>query len=186
MAARPQTARTAGILSSRAQQREAEKRRVFDGVFAEFWLPVTRHVECYLQVDADVYETVAQVFQICWERLKPTRAPTLPALLRIAESVLRGRKDSLRDLAADEVQKNIVTPQVDASTLNRQDVLRAVGQLRDRERRIIVLTYWDGLSIGEVSQVMRSRPGAVSASLRRARRELRNALEVGRSGDASG
>lgn len=186
MAARPQAARTARILRGGSEQREAEKRRVFDRVFTELWLPVTRHVECYVGLDAEVYEAVAEAFQLAWERLKPSRPPGLPALLRFADSVLSGRKDVMQEHAADEVRKNVVTSQERASTLDPQDVLRAVAQLRGRERRIIVLTYWDGLSTEEVAEVLRSRPGAVRASLRRARKKLRDALEVDRSGDVAG
>ncbi|WP_308220838.1 sigma-70 family RNA polymerase sigma factor [Microbacterium sp. CIAB417] len=181
MAARSETAGTTGILNTRSEQRQAEKRRVFDPLFSRYWLPVTRHVECYLDVDAEVYEVVAQVFQIAWERLRPARPGGLTWLLRIAEGVLRDRRrrGGLREPVLDAVHKNVVTNPAEASTLDRRDVLQAMARLNERERRVVVLTYWDGLSTGEAAEVMRSRPGAVRATLRRAREKLRDALEGG-------
>lgn len=179
MAARPETVGTAGILSTRSEQRQAEKRRVFDRLFSEYWLPVTRHVECYLGVDTEVYEAVAEVFQLAWERLRVARPGGLTWLLRIAEGVLRERRrrGDVREPVLEAVQKNVVTNPVEGSTLDRRDVLQAMAQLSERERRVVVLMYWDGLSVGETGEVMRSRPGAVRATLRRARDTLRDALE---------
>ncbi|HWV48235.1 MAG TPA: RNA polymerase sigma factor [Microbacterium sp.] len=181
MAARPEAAGTAGILNSRSEQRQAEKRRVFDRLFSEYWSPVTRHVECYLDVDAEVYEVVAEVFQLAWERLRPSRPAELTWLLRIAEGVLRGhrRRGAVRPPVLEAVEKNVVTNPTSAGSLDRRDVLRAMAQLSERERRVVVLVYWDGLSVGETGEVMRSRPGAVRATLRRARDRLRTALEGG-------
>ncbi|MGF6823609.1 RNA polymerase sigma factor (sigma-70 family) [Microbacterium sp. ZKA21] len=181
MAARPEAAGTAGILNTRSEQRQAEKRRVFDQLFTDYWLPVTRHVECYLGVDAEVYEAVAEVFQLAWERLRVSRPAGLTWLLRIAEGILRERRrrGDVRDSVLDAVQKNVVTNAAGGSTLDRRDVLRAMAQLSQRERRVVVLVYWDGLSVGETGEVMRSRPGAVRATLRRARDRLRTALEGG-------
>lgn len=186
MAARPEATRTAGLLSTRSEQRQAERLRVFDEVFAAHWLSVTRHVECYLFRDTAVHETVAEVFQIAWERMRPGRAPGLPRLLCIADRVLRGHRREIRDAVAEQVHRKVVPDRDEASTLDRQDILRAVMHLRDRDRRVVVLTYWDGLSITEVAEVLRSRPGAVRVSLRRARITLRDALEVDRSGDVVG
>ncbi|WP_460795190.1 RNA polymerase sigma factor [Microbacterium sp. GXF0217] len=181
MAARSQAAGTAGILNTRSEQRQAEKRRVFDRLFTEYRLPVTRHVECYLGVDAQVYEVVAEVFQLAWERLRVSRPPGLTWLLRIAEGLLRERRrrGDVRESVLEAVQKNVVTNPGEKSTLDRRDVLHAMTQLSERERRVVVLVYWDGLSIGETGEVMRSRPGAVRATLRRARDRLRSVLEGG-------
>ncbi|UYO95743.1 sigma-70 family RNA polymerase sigma factor [Microbacterium sp. M28] len=179
MAARPEAVGTAGILSARSEQRQAEKRRVFDQLFAEHWLSVKRHVECYLEVDADVHEVVAEVFQLAWEGLRVAHPRGLTWLLRIADGVLRSRTRSgaVRGTVVEAVHRNVVTESVERSTLDRRDVFRAMAQLSQRERRVVVLTYWDDLSVGEVGEVMRSRPGAVRATLRRARDKLRDALE---------
>lgn len=183
MAARSQTAGTAGILNTRSEQRQAEKRRVFDQLFAQHWLSVTRHVECYLEVDAEVHEVVAEVFQLAWEKLRVANPRGLAWLLRIADGILRNRLRSgaMRETVLETVQKKAVTDASERSTLERRDVLRAMTRLSERERRVVVLIYWDDLSVGEVGEVMRSRPGAVRATLRRARDKLRDALEGGSS-----
>ncbi len=48
--------------------------------------------------------------------------------------------------------------------------------LGDREREVVVLTYWEGLTAEESATVLGSTPGAVWATLTRARAKLRAAI----------
>ncbi|GAB3598989.1 RNA polymerase sigma factor [Microbacterium tumbae] len=188
MAARSQAARAAGILSARSAEREATRRRVFDQIFTSSWSAVARHTECYIESDPEVHEVVAEVFQLAWERLRPSRPGGLPWLLRLSDGVLSGRRrrGPVRAPALDAVHRNVVTGGSNASSVGRQDVIRAMARLTEPERRIVVLMYWDGLSIEEAGEAMRRRPGAVRATLRRAREKLRAELEGGASGDDVG
>ncbi|MGW8483613.1 RNA polymerase sigma factor [Microbacterium sp. NPDC055903] len=187
MAARPEAARAAGILKPRAAERLAHRRRVFDWLFEEFWSPVTRHVECYLGTDAEVYEVVGQVFQLAWERLRPERPARLTWLLRLADDVLRDRRrrGTLREQAIGAVHQKAVTGEENGSTLGPREVRSAFARLRERERRVIVLLYWDALTVEEAGEVIRRAPGVVRAIDARAREKLRKAWE-GAGGENDG
>jgi len=56
------------------------------------------------------------------------------------------------------------------------DVLAAVGRLSMRQRAVIVLTYWEGLSTSEVAVVLAVSEGSVKRHLARARSRLRELL----------
>lgn len=54
---------------------------------------------------------------------------------------------------------------------------QAMKSLNARERQVVVLTYWDELSAGEIADVLRSSQAAVWTTLTRARAKLRAQLE---------
>lgn len=56
------------------------------------------------------------------------------------------------------------------------EVLRALSSLSVRERRIIMLTYWDGLAVGEIADLIRRSRARVRNTLHRAQRRLRAEL----------
>jgi RNA polymerase sigma factor (sigma-70 family) len=64
----------------------------------------------------------------------------------------------------------------------RVRVLTALGVLSRTERRIIMLTYWDGLAVGEIAEILRSPKIRVRKALRRAQRKLRAALGLEEAG----
>ncbi len=61
--------------------------------------------------------------------------------------------------------------------MERIALLAAVASLNARERQVVVLTYWDELSAGQIAEVLRTTEGAVWTTLTRARGKLRRELE---------
>ena len=59
---------------------------------------------------------------------------------------------------------------------DRDSVLRALAVLTSRQRRIIMLAYWDGLTEGEISELVRYPRRSVRTILRRAEKRMRDAL----------
>jgi RNA polymerase sigma factor (sigma-70 family) len=57
------------------------------------------------------------------------------------------------------------------------EVLAAVGKLSSRQRASVFLTYWEGLTPGEVALRIGVSEGSVRRHLARARRKLRGLLE---------
>jgi RNA polymerase sigma factor (sigma-70 family) len=56
------------------------------------------------------------------------------------------------------------------------DVVDAVRQLPMRQRLVVVLTYYEGMSTREVASAMRSSEGTVKSQLFKARRTLKSLL----------
>ena len=61
----------------------------------------------------------------------------------------------------------------------RQRVLAAVADLPARQRQVIVLRYYEDLSVGQIADVLNISPGAVSSALNRALAGLAPTIGVG-------
>jgi len=65
-------------------------------------------------------------------------------------------------------------------TVDAMDINNAVSKLKPIYRQIVVLHYFDGMSIDEISEVMDIGNSAVKMRLKRAREQLRRHLLEGR------
>ncbi|PJN21930.1 SigE family RNA polymerase sigma factor [Kitasatospora sp. CB02891] len=66
----------------------------------------------------------------------------------------------------------------DDSTL-RMTLLQALAQLAPRDRAVLVLRYWEDVSVEETAEILRCRPGAVRSQASRALARLRTLLGEG-------
>ncbi|MFF0295042.1 SigE family RNA polymerase sigma factor [Kitasatospora sp. NPDC004615] len=69
-------------------------------------------------------------------------------------------------------------PTGDDSTL-RMTLLQALAQLAPRDRAVLVLRYWEDVSVEETATILRCRPGAVRSQSSRALARLRVLLGDG-------
>lgn len=109
-------------------------------------------------------------------------------LLRTADNKVRDRDRRLRtrDRALEALSRNASERPFALDALDRFEVREALSALTDRERRVVVLTYWDELSAGEIAEVLRCSQGSVWTALSRARTKLRSRLGLSDGGDGSG
>ncbi|UCD19025.1 MAG: sigma-70 family RNA polymerase sigma factor, partial [candidate division WOR-3 bacterium] len=63
------------------------------------------------------------------------------------------------------------------STRRRIVIQGALAKLAERDRMILTLTYYEGLSLGEVAQALKMSENAVKVGVHRARKRLRKYLE---------
>lgn len=156
---------------------------VYRQLFEQHWSRVRHHVECYVDNAADVDELTAEVFAVAWKKLDPAR-PFAPSwFLRTANNKLRDRtrRARSRDRALAALERGLEDPSEPMDPMEKLALRAAIRSLNARERQVVVLTYWDGLSAGEVAEVLRTTSEAVWATLTRARRKLRRKLEGGAS-----
>jgi len=64
-------------------------------------------------------------------------------------------------------------------TSSRQDVRRALGRLKPRERALLWLAYANGSSHAEIADVLGLKTGSIKLLLFRARRKMASALQRG-------
>jgi RNA polymerase sigma factor (sigma-70 family) len=164
-------------VSARASDREAQRNEAFTTLFDANWAAVRHHVEGVVEDDAEVTEIVSEIFLMAWSRLSPTKPMNRVWLIRAADRVLSARtgRATLRRTALDAVHGGVSAGDVADLTM-RARVLGALGVLTGRERRIIMLTYWDGLAVGEIAELLRSPRVRVRKTLSRAQRKLRGEL----------
>lgn len=120
-------------------------------------------------------EVVADVFLVVWRRLDRVPAHALPWLLAVARRILANHRRSSRRVAAlhDRLGASI-TPPEEATVAH--DVLGALAGLSERDREVLLLAAWEGLSQEEIAEVLVITRSAVAARLRRARRRLAEML----------
>jgi DNA-directed RNA polymerase specialized sigma24 family protein len=96
-------------------------------------------------------------------------------LLRAAERRLRARARPAMTLrtALDAVHVGVTGDPTPPGRIGQAEVVRALGVLTRGERRIIMLTYWDGLTVGEIAEFLRASESRVHKTLRRAQDRLR-------------
>lgn len=156
--------------------RDARRNEVFGRLFDMNWAPVRHHLEWNVEDDAEVSELLSEVFLLAWQRLDPERPMGRIWLLRTADSRLRGRARRPRPRALDAVHEALTEGDLSSSTVCRSDVADAFAGLNARERRIIMLTYWDGLAAGEIAELLRRPRSRVQKILNRAQTKLRTKL----------
>lgn len=157
---------------------------MFAALFEENWGRVRHHIECFVEVDAEVDELVAEVFRVAWEKLKPYSPMGLTWLLRTADNKLqdRERRSRSRERALEALTREASARPFALDASDRFEVREALTALSERERRVVVLTYWDELSAGEIAEVLRCSQGAVWTALSRSRTKLRARLGLADGG----
>lgn len=162
-----------------------DAKRRFEALFQAGYAPVRRYAHHRGMGAADADDLVADVFAVAWRRLDqvPADDPT-PWLLAVARNhwrnqLRRSRRD--RELAARLHGADAVSWQPDADDDGMADLRRALGAVSSRDRDILLLVAWDGLSIAQVATVLGCSGATARVRLHRARSRLASALQ----GDAS-
>lgn len=166
---------------SPADHKAVVYRRIFD----ENWPRVRRHLACFIDDADEVDELTAEVFVIAWKKLDPARPMGLTWFLRTAANKIRDahRRSRSKDRALDALTRGLQQAADGRDPLESLALREALGSLNARERHVIVLTYWDDLTAGEVAEVLRCSQAAVWTTLTRARAKLRRLLDA-KGGDA--
>lgn len=124
--------------------------------------------------DRDLAEDAAQdVFAVACRDIgnlksKERFAAWLAGICRnVSRQMLRANRIKLSTLSDDYAGRRDDDPQ------DRREVIRrAVWSLREAERELIVLRYFDGLSQARISEVLGLSPQAVNGRLVRAKRKI--------------
>ncbi|MCZ4300849.1 RNA polymerase sigma factor [Microbacterium oxydans] len=173
-------------MNDRSEDPNPLRDEVFIRVFDEHWAAVRHHIEGVVADDQEVTEIVSEVFLSAWTRLRPARPPGRVWLLRVADRHLRARvgPKSMPHSALEAVHQGVFGEDEESGRQGRFEVIRALGVLTQEQRRIIMLTYWDGLAVGEIAQLLRASEFRVRKRLSRAQDRLR--AELGLAGGDDG
>jgi len=153
--------------------------------------------------DKDLAEDAAQeVFAVACRDIESLKskerfAAWLAGICRnVSRQTLRANKRLTTEIAeaAESSKFNIssaisANPAVNSDNASgrRETIRRAVWSLRDAERELIVLRYFDGFSQARISEVLGLSPQAVNGRLVRAKRKIQKYLKRnGFTGDCHG
>ena len=158
---------------------EDERRRAFETLY-RITLPSIRSYARRRAPDDLADDVVAQTYLTAWRRCDEAVAGGLPWLYRTARFTLanhqRTERRQLRVTQRVADTTDLAEPDGTAAADDRTLVLDAIERLSDDERELLLLVYWEHLSVKAVAVVLDCRPGTAAVRLHRARRKLRDAL----------
>ena len=158
----------------------ADDRERFERIYRENFRAVLRFAA--LRIDPErAKDVAAETFLVAWRRLDDVPAEPRLWLLGVARKVIAGqfRSQSRRDALVVRLQGELQDAPGDlAGPLAERDlVFAAFAALRDRDRDVLRLVAWDGLSPAEAAEVLGVARLAFSVRLHRARRRFEHELE---------
>ncbi|MFK4296145.1 RNA polymerase sigma factor (sigma-70 family) [Arthrobacter sp. GAS37] len=124
---------------------------------------------------ATAEDLCAEVFRIAWE--KSGQDDDLPVIVvfGIAKNVLRNHDSSLSRSAG--LIGALRLEHIPGTPAEESSVRDAIDHLGPKEREVLLLTSWDGLTAVEVSHLLDTTATAVRMRLHRARKELSRILQ---------
>lgn len=131
----------------------------------------------------DAADVVAETFLVAWRRLDeaPIGSEARLWLFGVARRVIANlhraerRRTRLGQRLAESLRTELATQSPPAG--EAAAALRAMGELSDDDRELLLLVSWEELSPGEAARVLGISPLAARSRLHRARRRLRTVLE---------
>ncbi len=159
------------------------RRRRFEELYADFYRPITGYVRRRLGTDGrEADDATAEIFVVAWRRLGDVPPPPEDRLWlygvarKIATQSRRSgkRRGRLLDRIARE-------PSAQGSTADDpvHDRVRAVvAGLRRRDREVVELAFWEGLSHAEIASLLGCSENAVALRIRRAKARVAKSLAI--------
>jgi len=152
-----------------------KRRRRFEQVFDENLRAVYAYV-LRRAAPGDVDDAVADVFLVAWRRIDDVPDDAKPWLLGVARRVLANHRRASARRASLHVRARAEAETAPAERPDGPPVLRALGAIAARDREILTLVAWDGLSVEEAATVLGCSRGAAKVRYHRAKRRLADAL----------
>jgi RNA polymerase sigma-70 factor (ECF subfamily) len=159
-----------------------DKDAVFTRLVNTHSVAILRYTSRRLSDAGSCDDVVAETFLIAWRRWDDLPLPDrqLPWLYSIAFHVLsnqrrsRDRRDRLHARVAMERASDEDT---DASGLDTESLLLALGQLRSHDRELLEFVYWERLTYRDIALIMGISENAVGIRINRAKKNLKIHLQ---------
>jgi RNA polymerase sigma-70 factor, ECF subfamily len=144
------------------------------------------HAYALRRVDrATADEVVAETFVVAWRRLEDVPSEPLPWLYGVARRLVANQTRGANRRSALAARLAAQLPATDSSPVTER-TLGALEALGDRDREVLLLLAWEGLSQREAAEVLGCSHAAVRVRLHRARRRLRGIVDETSSAPLSG
>ncbi|OFI38835.1 hypothetical protein BIU82_17390 [Arthrobacter sp. SW1] len=154
----------------------AAREHEFMALHAQHFTRVYHYIAYRINDRARAEELAADVFRIVWEK-RLEEPPGIGWLIATARNVLgneykgRRRREELIERLTDEART-----QGEASDDGQRAAVAAVlTRLNERDREVLMLSYWDDLSTAELAESLQCSPSAAAVRLHRARKAFAKA-----------
>ena len=151
----------------------------FLALYEAFGPRVLGYVRRRISSDQAAEEITADVFRIAWQKSGVEPDPSIGWLLNVARNLIgneyrrRARAAQLQDRLRESERLNAQGGGDDGS---RAAIAAALEKLRDKDREILLLSYWEGLTLAEIATVLACREATARVRLHRARKSFELAL----------
>lgn len=159
---------------------DGERRRRFDALFREQVEGIASYCRWRSHSRGDAEDAVAEVFLIAWRRLDdvPAGDDARPWLYATARRVManQARAHARRSRLNRRLTAEAATaPAEEDPRISRvHDALAALGP---RDREVLLLAEWEGLTPAEIGRALHRPPVTIRVRLHRARSRFRAAFE---------
>ena len=154
----------------------SERELAFVAIHKDCYPRVYRFVRRRVESAEMAEELAADVFRVVWQKWGDEPRTDIAWLLTVARNLVgnayrsRDRQQALQD----KLRATAVAGRgADSENVAVQD---AMAQLRDKDRDILQLAYWDDLSMAEIAGVLQCSESAAKVRLHRARAAFRKRL----------
>lgn len=129
---------------------------------------------------ATAEDLCSEVFRIAWEK-SADNSLSIMVLFGVAKNVLRNHDRSL--LRSANLIGALRSERYDPHTSRDSPVQEALERLNPDEREVLLLTYWDGLTSKEISDLLDASATSIRMRLHRARKALSHLLQTETQGE---
>jgi RNA polymerase sigma-70 factor (ECF subfamily) len=157
----------------------SERELAFIAIHKDNYPQVYRFVRRRVESVELAEELAADVFRVVWQKRDDAPRTDTAWLLTVARNLIgnayrsRDRQEALQDKVRSAA---VVRFGGDSDNVAVQDALAA---LREKDRDILQLAYWDELSIAEIAGVLHCSESAAKVRLHRARAAFRKHMPAG-------
>jgi RNA polymerase sigma factor (sigma-70 family) len=150
----------------------------FIAVHRDSYPRVYRYVRRRVESPELAEELAADVFRIVWQKWQDQPHSDIAWLLTVARNLIGNAYRSRDRLVA--LQAKLRASAELRSGAESEDLLvhDAMAALREGERDILQLAYWDELSVAEIARVLQCSEAAAKVRLHRARAAFRKQMPV--------
>ncbi|AXJ10696.1 RNA polymerase sigma factor [Arthrobacter sp. PM3] len=157
----------------------SERELAFIAIHKDSYPRVYKFVRRRVESAESAEELAADVFRVVWQKWDDAPRTDIAWLLTVARNLIgnayrsRDRQEALQDKLRNAA---VVRFGDDSENVAVQDAMAA---LREKDRDILQLAYWDELSIAEIAGVLGCSESAAKVRLHRARAAFRKHMPSG-------
>jgi RNA polymerase sigma-70 factor (ECF subfamily) len=157
----------------------SERELAFIAIHKDSYPSVFRFVRRRVESAEMAEEIAADVFRVVWQKWADDSSPQLPYLLTVARNLV-GNAYRSRD-RQQALQEKLRTTAVERFGDDSENVVvqNAMARLREQDRDILQMAYWDGLGTAEIAGVLQCSESAAKVRLHRARTAFRKYMPAG-------
>lgn len=125
---------------------------------------------------ATAEDLCSEVFRIAWEKSANDDRLSIMILFGVAKNVLRNHDRSAARSA--RLIGELCAEQSSEASARDSPLLEALERLNPDEREVLLLTYWDGFTSREISDLLNISSTAIRMRLHRARKALGHLIQT--------